>query len=139
MAFQVRTKKLLLGAGIVVVLLGSAAFAQSVPVVTGDARVDKLLSQMTLEEKLKLIDGTQEDSAVYQGQAGYIAGVPRLGIPGLRFADGPPGVLTRHPSHAETATMGVAATFSRKTAEENGEVIGREERSLGIDVALQPS
>jgi beta-glucosidase len=136
--FQVRIKKLLLGAGIVVVLLGSAAFAQSVPVVTGDARVDKLLSQMTLEEKLKLIDGTQEDSAVYQGQAGYIAGVPRLGIPGLRFADGPPGVLTRHPSHAETATMGVAATFSRKTAEENGEVIGREERSLGIDVALQP-
>jgi beta-glucosidase len=138
LTLQGRTKKLLLGAGIVVVLLGSAAFAQSVPVVTGDARVDKLLSQMTLEEKLKLIDGTQEDPAVYQGQAGYIAGVPRLGIPGLRFADGPPGVLTRHPSHAETATMGVAATFSRKTAEENGEVIGREERSLGIDVALQP-
>ena len=65
MTFQVRIKKLLLGAGIAVVLLGSAAFAQSVPVVTGDARVDKLLSQMTLEEKLKLIDGTQEDSAVY--------------------------------------------------------------------------
>ncbi len=95
------------------VLAGTAASPQSVPVVTGDARVDKLLSQMTLEEKIKLIDGTQEDPAVYQGQAGYILGVPRLGIPGLRFADGPPGVLTRHPSHAETATMGVAATFSR--------------------------
>ena len=69
----------------------SAAFAQSVPVVTGDARVDKLLSQMTLQEKLTLIHGTQEDPAVYQGQAGYLAGIPRLGIPGLRFADGPPG------------------------------------------------
>jgi beta-glucosidase len=114
------------------------ACAQSVPVVTGDARVDKLLSQMTLEEKLKLIHGTQEDPSVYQGQAGYLSGIPRLGIPGLRFADGPPGVLTRHPSQAETATMGVAATFSRKTAEANGLVIGREDRALGIDVSLQP-
>jgi beta-glucosidase len=34
--------------------------------------------------------------------------------------------------------MGVAATFSRKTAEENGLVIGREDRALGIDVSLQP-
>jgi len=115
-----------------------AAFAQSVKVVTGDARVDKLLSQMTLEEKLMLIHGTHEDPAVYQGQAGYLSNIPRLKIPGLRFADGPPGVLTRHPSQGETATMGVAATFSRKTAEENGLVIGREDRSLGIDVSLQP-
>lgn len=108
------------------------------PVVTGDARVDKLLSQMTLQEKLTLIHGTQEDPAVYQGQAGYLAGVPRLGIPGLRYADGPPGVLTRHPSQGETATMGVAATFSLRDAEMNGVVIGREARALGIDVALQP-
>jgi len=112
--------------------------AQSVPVVTGDAPVDKLLSQMTLQEKLTLIHGTQEDPKVYQGQAGYLAGIPRLGIPGLRFADGPPGVLTRHPSQGETATMGVAATFSLKDAEDNGGVIGREARALGIDVALQP-
>jgi len=117
---------------------GLAAAQQSVPVVTGDARVDKLLSQMTLEEKLTLIHGTAEDPAVYQGQAGYLAGIPRLGIPGLRFADGPPGLLTRHPSQAETATMGVAATFSVKDAELNGVVIGREARALGIDVALQP-
>lgn len=116
----------------------SAGLAQTVPVVTGDARVDKLLSQMTLQEKLALIHGTHEDEAVYQGQAGYLAGVPRLGIPGLRFADGPPGVLTRHRSQGETATMGVAATFSRKAAEDNGLVIGREARALGIDVCLQP-
>ncbi|HMD78246.1 MAG TPA: glycoside hydrolase family 3 C-terminal domain-containing protein [Terracidiphilus sp.] len=120
------------------VLVSTMALAQTVPVVTGDARVDKLLSQMTLEEKLTLIHGTHEDPAVYQGQAGYLAGIPRLGIPGLRFADGPPGVLTRHPSQGETATMGVAATFSVKLAEENGVVIGREDRALGIDVSLQP-
>ncbi len=120
------------------VLSTGMVLAQSVPVVTGDARVDKLLSEMTLQEKLTLIHGTHEDPAVYQGQAGYLGGVPRLGIPGLRFADGPPGVLTRHPSQGETATMGVAATFSLKDAEKNGVVIGREDRALGIDVSLQP-
>ncbi len=121
-------------------LLGgmTVAQAQSVPVVTGDARVDKLLSEMTLKEKITLIHGAHEDPAVYQGQAGYMAGIPRLGIPGLRFADGPPGVLTRHPSQGETATMGVAATFSANDAEQNGVVIGREDRALGIDVSLQP-
>ncbi|MGA3010687.1 MAG: glycoside hydrolase family 3 C-terminal domain-containing protein [Terracidiphilus sp.] len=124
--------------GCVLTLSASLVLAQSVPVVTGDARVDKLLSQMTLQEKLTLIHGTREDDAVYQGQAGYLAGVQRLGIPGLRFADGPPGVLVRHPSSGETATMGVAATFSTKIAEENGLVIGREDRALGIDVSLQP-
>jgi beta-glucosidase len=85
--------------------LADIAHAQSVPVITGDARDDKLLSQMTLQEKIKLIDGTLENPAEYQGQAGYLSGVPRLCIPSLRFADGPPGVLTRHPAHAETATM----------------------------------
>src|SRR6516225_958315 len=117
----------------------SISFAQnSIPVVTGNARVDKLLSQMTLEEKMALIRGAREDPASDQGQAGYLSGVPRLGIPPIRMSDGPPGVLTRLPSQAETATMGLAATFSSKDAEDNGVVIGREAKSLGIDVVLQP-
>jgi beta-glucosidase len=93
---------------------------------------------MTLREKLSLIDGTGEDPKTYQDQAGYLAGVPRLGIPGMRFADGPPGLLTRVPAQGMPATMAVAATFSRKLARQNGETIGREARSLGIDVVLQP-
>ena len=120
---------------------GSTAicFAQSsAPVVTGNARVDKLLSQMTLEEKTALIRGASEPPATNQGQAGYLEGVPRLGIPPIRMSDGPPGVLTRQPSQAETATMGLAATFSVKDAEANGVVIGREAKSLGIDVVLEP-
>jgi len=130
-------KRALLQAAVLVMASAMAA-AQSIPVVTGDARVDKLLSQMTLHEKLNLIHGIHEDPGAYQGQAGYLEGIPRLGIPSMRFADGPPGVLTRHPSQGETATMGVAATFSRKTAEDNGVVIGREARAFGIDVSLQP-
>jgi beta-glucosidase len=34
--------------------------------------------------------------------------------------------------------MGLAATFSRDDAQRNGEVIGREARSHGVSVALQP-
>ncbi len=124
--------------GTALLVTGSFAWAQSVPVVTGDARVDQLLSRMTLQEKLTLIYGAKEDPSVYQGQAGYLGGVPRLGIPGLRMADGPPGALTRVPSQGETATMGVAATFSAKDAEDNGLVIGKEDRANGIDVSLQP-
>jgi hypothetical protein len=63
------------------------ALAQSgASVVTGDARVDRLLDQMTLAEKLTLIHDGREEPRRYQGQAGYISGVPRLGIPGLRLA-----------------------------------------------------
>ncbi|WP_263359955.1 beta-glucosidase [Acidicapsa ligni] len=114
-------------------------FSQTVlPEIANEARIDQLLGQMTLEEKMNLIRGGIEDSSTYQGQAGFVPGVPRLHIPSLRMADGPPGILTRIPSQAETATMGVAATFSVKDAEDNGAVIGREARSLGIDVVLQP-
>ena len=119
--------------------LAISSFAQNAsPAVTGVARVDKLLSQMTPEEKMGLIRGASEPPATNQGQAGYLPGVPRLGIPPIRMSDGPPGVLTRYPSMAETATMGVAATFSVKDAEQNGEVIAREAKSLGIDVVLEP-
>ncbi len=106
--------------------------------ITGDARVDQLLSEMTLDEKIAMIHGVGEDATTNQGEAGYLPGIKRLGIPPMRFADGPPGVLTRVPAMALTATMGVAATFSREDARDNGSVIGREARSRGVSVALQP-
>ncbi len=118
-------------------LAAACAFSQNAAI-TGDSRVDKLLSQMTLDEKIAMIHGTGEDATTYQGQAGYLPGIARLGIPPMRFADGPPGVLTRVPSIAPTSTMGVASTFSREDARLNGAVIGREARSHGISVALQP-
>jgi beta-glucosidase len=124
--------------GLVTVAVGRGV-AQAVPAEkANEARIEKLLGQMTLEEKMGLIRGGLEPAAVYQGQAGYLPGVPRLGVPSLRMADGPPGVLTRVAGQSETATMGVAATFSREDAEANGATIGRDARSLGIDVILQP-
>ncbi|MGD0940199.1 MAG: glycoside hydrolase family 3 C-terminal domain-containing protein [Terracidiphilus sp.] len=106
--------------------------------ITGDARVDHLLEEMTLDEKISLIHGVGEDAKTNQGEAGYLPGIQRLGIPPMRFADGPPGVLTRVPAMALTSTMGLAATFSRRDARDNGSVIGREAKSRGVSVALQP-
>jgi beta-glucosidase len=99
---------------------------------------DRLLAAMTLAEKIAMVHGATESASSYQGQAGYLPGVPRLGIPSLRLADGPPGVLTRRVSTALPATMALAATFSLEDAQSNGVVIGRDARALGIDLVLEP-
>jgi beta-glucosidase len=125
-----------------------AASAKSKPIVKGgttatsasaDKRVQKLLGKMTLEQKITMIDGAAEATGSDdQYQAGYIAGIPSLGIPSLKLTDGPPGVATKQDSTALTDTMGVAASFSRTVAHENGTVIGRDARALGQDVTLEP-
>src|SRR4051794_143761 len=53
-------------------------------------RVDALIAQMTLDEKIDMLHGATDPASL--GQAGYVGGVPRLGIPPLRLADGPAGV-----------------------------------------------
>jgi beta-glucosidase len=118
--------------------LGMLVFSASLQSACGADRAANLLSQMTLEEKMALIRGEVEPADTNQGQAGWLSGVKRLNIPALRLADGPPGVLARQPSPALTATMGLAATFSRADARDNGTVIGDEANRLGIDIVLEP-
>src|SRR5258706_14731261 len=48
-----------------------------------ERRVDSLLSKMTLEEKIDIIGGVD---------GFFIRGIPRLGVPRLKMADGPMGV-----------------------------------------------
>jgi beta-glucosidase len=93
---------------------------------------------MTLEEKIGLLHGGTEASPSGVGQAGTWPGLPRLGIPSLRLTDGPPGISIGIWSTGMTATMGLAATWSREDAKKNGVVIGRDARTLGQDVVLQP-
>ncbi|MBR7827000.1 glycoside hydrolase family 3 C-terminal domain-containing protein [Actinospica sp. MGRD01-02] len=117
----------------------AAAHQSPVPAVTGDARVDRLLSEMTLDEKLSMIEGEAEvANSADQYQAGYLPGVARLGIPSLKLSDGPPGVITKQDSTGMTSTMGVAATFSTSDAQANGKVIGSDAKALGQDVVLEP-
>jgi beta-glucosidase len=103
-----------------------------------EPRVRQLVLQMTPEEQLGLIHGGEEPLQDYQGQGGYLPGVPRLRIPSLRLADGPPGILTNEISASPPATMALAATFSVNDAKEIGAVVGRNARARGIDVVLQP-
>jgi beta-glucosidase len=108
------------------------------PVVTGNTRVDALLAQMTLEEKIMLIHGGPEAQPSGIGGAGTWPGLPRLNIPSLRLTDGPPGISNNVWSTGMTATMGLAATWSRETARMNGVVIGRDAKAMGQDVVLEP-
>src|ERR1700677_443862 len=50
-----------------------------------EKKVDSLVSQMTLDEKIKILSGTPKDEM-------HVPGIERLGIPELKFSDGPVGV-----------------------------------------------
>jgi len=103
-----------------------------------DARAGELFGQLTQDEKIKMMSG---DPPFWLGMADMMGGgyadhpwvagaVPRLGIPGVRFADGPRGVImdggTTFP-----VSMGRGATFDPELEERVGDVIGRELRAMG--------
>lgn len=99
-------------------------------------RVEGLIRRLTLDEKISLLHGATDPQSL--GQAGYVPGVPRLGIPALRLADGPAGVrVTRHAT-ALPAPVLLASAFDPALARRYGQVIGREGRALGQDVLLSP-
>ncbi|MFI1456034.1 beta-glucosidase [Streptomyces roseus] len=100
------------------------------------ARIDALLERLTLDEKTALLHGGPDPAPL--GQAGYLPGVPRLGIPALRIADGPAGVRVAKPATALPAPVLLASAFDPALAREYGRVIGREGRALGQDVILSP-
>ena len=100
------------------------------------AIADRLLSQMTLPEKIALLHGDRDPESL--GQAGYLPGVPRLGIPPLRLSDGPAGVRTGRPATALPAPVALAATFSTDLALRYGQTIGQDGRAFRQDVMLAP-
>src|SRR5690348_611319 len=103
-----------------------------------EAKARELLAQLTLEEKLGLMSG---EPTFWFGLADMMGGgyskhfhlagaVPRLGIPGIRFSDGPRGVVlpgaTTFP-----VSMARGASWDAELEERIGEVIGRELWALG--------
>ncbi|GIF26730.1 beta-glucosidase [Actinoplanes tereljensis] len=112
------------------------AAAAGTPATPHHRDIAELLRTMTLEEKTSLLYGANDPASL--GQAGYLPGVPRLGIPELRLADGPAGVRVSAHATALPAPIALAATFSGGHARHFGGVIGREGRGLGVDVLLSP-
>ncbi|MFF5103528.1 beta-glucosidase [Streptomyces sp. NPDC000134] len=106
------------------------------PYGSGGSRAEELLARLTLAEKITLLHGAPDPDP--RGQAGHVPGVPRLGIPPLRLADGPAGVRVTAHATALPAPVLLAAAFDPDLARRYGQVIGREGRALGQDVLLSP-
>jgi beta-glucosidase len=94
-----------------------------------ERRVDSILSQMTLDEKVDLIAGVDFM---------YLRGVPRLGVPRLRMADGPMGVRNDGPATAYAGGIALAASWNPALAERIGVEFGRDARARGVHFLLAP-
>ena len=104
-------------------------------VVSPSDTVGALLDELTLEEKCSLVHG---DPTPGRNPAGYLAGVPRLGVPELRFTDGPLGVRTDDPVTAFPSPLALAASFDPSLAREMGAAIAREAKAHDQHVLLAP-
>ena len=105
-----------------------------------DKRADLLVARMTLDEKLSLVHG-QEHSPRTLGGAGFVPGVPRLGIPDLQMTDGRSGVGYDAGPRGRYATampssLAAGASWDLNLAYEYGALLGKEVRDLGFNVSL---
>jgi len=108
-----------------------------------DTKIDSLISQMTIEEKIGMLHGNSMFTT---------AGVERLGIPELKMADGPLGVreeISRDswaPAGLDDdfatyypAGGGLSATWNTDLAYLFGNSVGQEMRARGKDMLLSPA
>jgi len=117
-----------------------------------DRRADLVIAQMTLEEKQTLVFGYFGTDAPWkkytiapealEGSAGYVPGIPRLGIPPQWIADAGIGVATQGGAKQKRertslpSGMATAATWDPELARRAGAMIGSEARSTGFNVML---
>lgn len=114
-------------------------------------RANLVLAQMTQEEKFTILYGyfgvEQKEKnylppkdALY-GSAGWIAGIPRLGIPAQFQTDASLGVATQNIPKPRERTglpsgLATAASFTPDVALQGGRMIGQEARASGFNVML---
>ena len=105
-----------------------------------DERVEGILAQLSLEEKVAFVTGD------LNWNFGFFAeGVQRLGIPDIQMADGPAGVrINKGDVHGGKATslpapIALAATWDPAQASAYGTVIGVECRATDHNVSLGPA
>ena len=110
-------------------------------------RARALVGAMTRAEKLRYVHGlfppmTKERHADMIPSAGYVPGVPRLGIPTLRESDASLGVANQvEQRKGDTATalpasLATAASFDPAIAFAGGAMIGAEARAKTFNVLL---
>jgi beta-glucosidase len=115
---------------------------------SSDERADMVLKQMTLAEKIDLLHGegmpgwprVMPKLYLGNGGAGFVLGVPRLGIPQIEMSDAAYGVRMSAQngrySTALPANIAAAASWDPEAACEYGALIGRELRAQGYNMSL---
>jgi len=114
-----------------------------------DERADLIVAQLTLDEKISLLHGggwqmlfggPDAPPSKSLGNAGYIPGIARLGIPDLQMADAAVGVthssVYGRYSTALPSCVAEAATWDLELAREYGTLIGVELRNQGYNMSL---
>ena len=107
-----------------------------------DDKINEIISQMTLEEKVEMLHSKTNMSS---------EGVPRLGIQDIKYTDGPFGIREENGDgfrplgwKLDSATYfptgsALAATWSTELARKNGWAMGKEGRLRGKDIILGPA
>ena len=117
-----------------------------------DVRAREIEAQMTDDERFSLLVGVMGAGELWPLRderippdvpmsAGYVPGIPRLGIPALLMSDAGLGVTNPGYRPGDTATalpagLALAASFNPSLARAAGEAIGQEARSRGFNVQL---
>ena len=113
-----------------------------------DRRADLVMKEMTLDEKMNFVHGTgwnglRADAEIPKGSlggAGYVQGVPRLGIPGINQADSAVGIrLAAQGGHYATllpSVLGAACSWDKDALFLFGSVLGRELRDMGYNMSI---
>ena len=99
-----------------------------------DQKIEALLNTMTLDEKYTYLGGN--GTGTKYGNAGYLPGTPRLGVPEMRMHDGPAGVLSLWPTTNTPDRQMTAATWDDDLVYQYGKVYGSENRAAGANMQL---
>lgn len=123
--------------------------APKAPVESPDVQAAKIGGQMSSEDKLNLVHGIMPlpmfpGTVIPAGvtpSAGYVAGVPRLGVPALRETDASLGVAYVFGLRGDGATAlpsgpALAASWNPDLAYQSGAMIGQEAWRSGFNVLL---
>lgn len=111
-----------------------------------EARARATVRSMTAEEKTILTHGilampSPKAPSDFQLGAGYIPGIPRLGVPSLRETDASLGVAWAGGQRKDNATalpsaLSMASSWNPDLIEAGGRMIGSEARAKGFNVLL---
>lgn len=113
-----------------------------------DERADMMVHAMTLDEKIQLVHGDgwgvlRAGAPVapgHNGGAGFVPGIPRLGLPDINLADSAVGVrmAARESRYATLlpSVIGMASSWDPDAARLYGSVIGRELRAQGYNMSI---